>query len=170
MIHVVSIGSIVAVKQAHPHRKQGAVGSPILRGFPAPFSDLLVSADVTPPSYSSSEIGDVDEVIVEVVFSEAVAAAGDDYTSGVTIKVNGVSQTISAGVRQADQSKVRYTIPRVDANDGITWEYASGPGLITDQAAPANDLADVSPQTATNNVGTHWHFDKDNDSMHLLTL
>lgn len=163
------ITGIYVLQFPHPHRRRAMAPSPIIRGFPTPFSDMA-GGDTVAPTYSASEIGDVDEVIVEVRFSEPVAATGDDYTTGVTIKVNTVSQPISAGVRQSDQTKVRYTIPRVDANDTMTWEYDSGPGVITDQAAPANDLGNVGAQTATNNVGTHWHFDKDNDSMHVAYL
>lgn len=169
MISVVSLRARV-LPFSHPFRPGGFVGVPVLRRFPSPFSDPRGAADTVAPTYSSGEIGDIAETIVEVVFSETVAATGDDYTTGVTIKVNTVSQTISAGARQSDQTKVQYTIPLTDANDTITWEYDSGPGIITDQATPANDLAAVAAQTATNNVGTHFHFDKNNDSCHVAYL
>ena len=121
--------------------------------------------DVTPPAFSSSEEGDVTDSIVKVVFSEAVNSDTSDYVTGSTIKINAVTTTISSGVRQADQSIVHFTItPIADANDTITYEYSDVAGNIED--LNDNQLGDVTPQTADNNVGEHLRFDEISDGVH----
>lgn len=136
---------------------------------------LLVSVEVqaaggdtTPPAFSSSEEGDVQDPTLKVVFSEAVNSATSDYVTGVTIKINAVGVTISSGTRQADQSIVHYIItPFADANDTITFEYSDVAGNIADLAG--NQLGDITPQTADNNIGEHLRFDEISDGIHYRT-
>jgi hypothetical protein len=124
------------------------------------------SADTTAPGYASSEIGDVDTTTLEVVFNETVQAT--DFTDGVTIKVNTVSQTITSGTLQGDGITVYYVIPACDVNDAITWEYSAAGGNILDAAG--NALGDVAAQTATNYIGSQFYFQDLNSSGHFAHL
>jgi hypothetical protein len=97
----------------------------------------------------SAEIGTVNDTTVVVTFVEEVSAVGDDYSSGVTIKVNGASVTVSSGTRQANHAVVYYVItPAVIFGDVVTWEYVAASGVITDGSA----VGDVSAQNVINNV------------------
>lgn len=103
----------------------------------------------TVPEYSSGEIGAVDSETVEITFSIAVVAAGDDFSTGVTINVGSVSYTISSGTPQADKTKVRYVLAAgVDGTETVTWAY-NGSGNIVGESGSAA-LASVSAQTLTN--------------------
>lgn len=105
-----------------------------------------------PPLYVSSEIGTVDATTVAVTFSTKVAAAGNDFSTGVIIKKNTVSQTISSGTRQADHHIVYYVItPAADANDVLTWEYNGATGHITNED-DGGVMASKTPATVTNNI------------------
>jgi len=116
--------------------------------------------------FSSGEVGDVSTAVVEITFDGTVVSPSDDYKLGVTIKVNAVSITISSAVRQTNTAKVRYTLASaVDANDTVTFEYASGPGDL--QTSSGSDIADIAATGVTNNVGTHWYFDTADDSAHI---
>jgi hypothetical protein len=124
------------------------------------------ASDTTAPDYTSSEIGDVDTTTLEVVFNETVQAT--DFTDGVTIKVNTVSQTITSGTLQGDSRTVYYVIPACDVNDAITWEYSAAGGNILDAAG--NALGDVTAQTATNYIGSQFWFQDLNSSGHFAHL
>ena len=125
-------------------------------------------ADQTPPDYSSSEEGDVTNPTVVVTFNEAVNSDTDDYVTGLTIKVNSVTQTLSSGTRQSNQALVYYVLATsADANDDITWEYSDALGNIEDLAN--NQLGDVTAKIVTNNINTHVWFDNDADSSHMVT-
>jgi hypothetical protein len=101
--------------------------------------------------YASSEIGTVAATTVVVTFADNVVAAGDDYTTGVTIKVNTVAAVIASGIRQANHKVVRYVIPAVDADDVVTWEYSKTTGIIT--SVDTGALMDtITAKTVTNNV------------------
>lgn len=118
----------------------------------------LVAYDTTPPSYASGEIGLIDAYTVAITFSEEIV--GTNYTTGVTIKKNGVSQTIWYAMRLADHKYVQYVLANpVTSGDTITWEYSVISGNITDIAG--NHLLSVSAQTLTNNVAvsTLHYFD-----------
>ena len=121
-------------------------------------------SDTTAPTYTSGEIGDVDTVTLEILFSEQVQSV--DFTDGVTIKVNTVSQAISSGTLQAGNLLVYYVIPACDINDTITWEYAGG--SITDLSG--NALATVTAQTDTNYIGSQFYFNDFNSSGHVAHL
>ena len=88
---------------------------------------------VTPaPAFVSAEVVVTASTTVLVRFSQIVKAAGDDFTTGVVIKVNTVSVAISAGVLQTDQHYVLYTIPAVVVDEcchlGIRCGYRSDYG------------------------------------------
>ena len=111
------------------------------------------------PEYSSGDIGDLGTTLFEVVFSLAVVSGTSDYESGVTIKLNSISQTISFAERQADHRKVQFTIVgESDADDVLTFEYDDDFG---DYAAEIDDtpMVDISAQTLLNEVGSHLYFD-----------
>jgi hypothetical protein len=124
-----------------------------------------VQADVSPPVFERSEEGDVTNATVAVVFSEAIFSA--DFTTGPTIKINGVAATILSATKQADPILVYYVLqaPYADANDLITFEYSDVAGDYADTVG--NQMADVSATSITNNVGSHWRFDDAPNSMHL---
>lgn len=124
------------------------------------------AGDTTAPTFSAAEIGDVDTTTLEVVFSERVAST--DFTAGVTIKLNTVSQVITSGTLQADERTVYYVIPACDINDVITWEYSAAGGSIADSAG--NLLGNVAAQTATNYIGSQMYFQGFNSSGHLATI
>lgn len=103
------------------------------------------------PTFVSGEVGAVGATTVVVVFSVAVKAAGNDYTTGVTIKKGGAGQAISAGVRQALHTTVYYTIPAIVNGDVVTIEYDDATGLIQNEA-DSEPLATFGAQAVTNNV------------------
>lgn len=110
----------------------------------------------------SAEIGDVGTTTVEARFSDNVNAT--DYTAGVTIKVNSVSQTISSGTRQGDHRYVHFVItPAVDVDDTVTWEYDDDLGDYTDDEA--NPMGDIAATQATNYIGSHLYFDTADDAV-----
>jgi hypothetical protein len=128
------------------------------------FSAVAVSAVGVPPDYSSGEIGDVLNTTVEVLFNESISSPTSDYKTGVTIKANAVSQTISTATRQANHKLVHYVLDTaLDADDTITWEYDDDLGDMEaeDDATP---LGDVSAQAVTNWIGTHLYFNQADDS------
>lgn len=128
------------------------------------------AGDTTPPDYSSSEEGDITNDTVAVQFSENIVSPTVDYVTGVTIKINGVSQAIVSGTRQSDNSVVYYALTSLlgaDANDVVTWEYSDVLGDIMDFSN--NQLGDITAKTVTNNVGTHLRFNDFRDSMHAHT-
>ena len=124
------------------------------------------SIDNTVPLYSSGEIGDVNTVTLEITFDEPVKSA--DFTAGVTIKVNTVSQVITSGTLQVNLRTVYYVIPAADINDVVTWEYSAAGGSISDLAG--NLLANVAAQTAINYIGSQFYFNDFNASGHLVSL
>lgn len=127
--------------------------------------------DVTPPTYSASEVGDVTSLTLAVVFSEAVNSDTSDYVTGATIKVNSVGYPITSGTRQTDQAVVHYVFsfgldPPPDPNDTITFEYSDVLGDIEDLAN--NQMGDIAAQTAINHIGEHFWGDEPMDSAHML--
>ena len=120
-------------------------------------------------AFSAGEIGDVDSTTVEITFTAEVFSPTTDYVSGVTIKVNAVSQTISSGTRQVDTSLVHYVItPKIDTNDTVTWEYDDDFGDLEDSGAAP--LGDIAAQGNTNYVGSLWYFDEEESSAHALLI
>jgi len=127
-----------------------------------------IQADVSAPTFTDSEEGDVTNATVAVRFSEAVTSS--NFATGVTIKLNGVGATISSATLQGDPVYVYYVLsaPYADANDAITWEYSDVAGDIQDSAG--NQLGDVVATAVVNNVGRHLRFDDAPNSMHLAWL
>lgn len=124
--------------------------------------------DITPPGYSSSDIGEQGDTIVAVIFSEPITSDLNDYAAGVTIKRNAVTKTITSAVRQGDNQTVYYTInDTCDGDDDVTWAYVDASGDIRDIAG--NQLGDVAATTVTNTIATRWWFNRAQDSSHLLT-
>ena len=139
-----------------------------LRSFLRIVSVVVAGGDITPPTYSSSEEGDVEDVKLVVTFSENIVSALNDYVTGVTIKINAVTEVIVSGIRQANNAIVHYTLTNTpDANDVITFEYSDTLGDIADTAG--NQLGDITPQTADNNVGEHLRFTEVSDGVHYVT-
>ena len=103
------------------------------------------------PEFSSASVVVASPTIVEVIFTETVQAAGDDFTTGVTITVNSSPVVITSGTLQADERYVRYIIPSVAVDDVVTWEYDADAGAIVGETN--KPLDDVSAQTVLNLVG-----------------
>jgi hypothetical protein len=114
-----------------------------------PFSFANGTSGVA-PAYVSSEIGTVNATTLVLTLSENVVAT--NYASGFTIKVAGVSRTISSATRQATHSIIRFVLgSAVTTGQTVTIEYNSSSGGIISQTGSVY-MADVSAQTATNNV------------------
>lgn len=109
-----------------------------------------VSAAVA-PEFQSAEIGTVNGYTLVVTFDSDIVAS--NYSTGVTVKVNNVSQTISSATRQANHAIVRYVIPIPwhGSGDALTWEYDADTGNIEGESG-GEPLADVSAQVVTNNI------------------
>jgi hypothetical protein len=105
----------------------------------------------TAPAFSSAEIGTVNATTVAVTFNTNMAAVGNDFKTGVTIKVNNSPVVISTATRQTDRTKVYYVIPAVIAYDTVTWEYTSTTGHL-ESDANSEPLDTVSAQSVANNV------------------
>lgn len=121
--------------------------------------------------FQSAYIGTVSTYsdVVAVRFTRPVNSPGADYSLGVTIEVNASPSTITSAVRQSDQSIVYYTLDaEVDANDVVTWAYDSGTGDLED-TLNSTTVPTVTAQTATNYIGSHWWFNFDENSGHILT-
>ena len=107
----------------------------------------------TAPVYSSSEIGSVDNNTVVLTHSKAIVSPLADYVTGYTIKINGVGDTITAGVRANGNLDIKFTLTTfVDHNDVTTIEYSSAAGDIED-VATSTALATFGAMTVTDNVG-----------------
>jgi len=136
-------GSVAAYRAAGYHVEQiiyGASAIPINAQ-----AGNLIFLDT--PAFASAEVGTVDATTLVVTFSTEVASA--DFASGVTIKINTVSQTIESATLQTDQLVVYYVIPAVVNGDTVTWEYTAG-SIVS--AVDGSMLEDVSAQEVTNNV------------------
>jgi len=108
---------------------------------------LLIAGGI--PHFSTAEIGTVNGYTVVVTFDKDIAAS--NYATGVTIKVNSVSQSIVSATRQANHAIVRYVIPIPwhGSDDVITWEYTGGD---YESESDATALETVTAQTVTNNI------------------
>lgn len=105
------------------------------------------SVVLVPPLYSSGEIGTVDASTVVITFDQNITAS--NYATGVTIKVNTVTQVISSATRQANHAIVYYVIPEAEEGDTVTWQYTGGNIAAEDDATA---LATVTAQNVTNNI------------------
>jgi hypothetical protein len=122
------------------------------------FGETLPSA----LGFSAGHVGDVATTTVEIHFTGNVNAT--DYTAGVTIKVNSVSQTISSATRQDDHAQVFYVIAAaVDVDDPVTFQYDDATGDYQDDYGA--HMGDIAAQTTTNYVGSHLYFDTADDAV-----
>lgn len=103
-------------------------------------------ADTTAPTFSAA-VATGSAPFVVVTFSESVN--GSNFATGVTIKKNTVTQTISSAKRREhDSTQVEYVLSaNISGGDTVTWEYAAGTGNIVD--LQSNPLANVSAQSVT---------------------
>jgi hypothetical protein len=109
---------------------------------------------VTKLAFASAEVGNVDASTVVVTFTLPVAAAGSDYKSGVTIKVNGVAAVISSATRQANTAVVYYVLATPVAHgDAVTWEYLS---IDEQKTISLYWVSDTHVLTGTPIYGTHF--------------
>lgn len=124
------------------------------------------------PHFASAEVGNVNASTVAVTFDTNIIADGSNYSSGVTIKVNGSTRSFESGIRQANHAIVNYALASpVLAGDTVTWEYSAAAGHIVSESNGL-PLADVTAQTVTNNVadaigdalralpGSYWTFNE----------
>lgn len=104
----------------------------------------------TTPLYLSGSIGAINSRTVEIIFSCPVHAA--DYATGITIKANGVTQTISSATRQAETNIVRYELAiGLFTADTITFEYNAGVGGYYD-ATDTYAMGNISAKTLVNTI------------------
>lgn len=114
--------------------------------------DVQPPQEPVAPQFSTAEVGTVNASTVAVTFDLNMSATGDDYSSGVTIKVNGSTRNFESGIRQANHALVYYALATpVQAGDAVTWEYSAAAGSIVSES-DGTPLADVTAQTVTNNV------------------
>lgn len=104
------------------------------------------------PHFASAEIGAIDAMTLSVTFDRDVNANENDYASGVTVKVNGITTGLVAGFRQANHAVVNYVVPVLwhGSADVVTWEYNSAVGFIVAES-DAMPLGNVTAQSVTNN-------------------
>jgi hypothetical protein len=96
----------------------------------------------TPPVYVDARLDRGNRVAV--TFSQEVRA--EDFTAGVTIRVNDKPVTLIGVVRQAHGDTVEYILRRaVAAGERVTWTYDSGEGAIAN--ASGTPLYSVSAKT-----------------------
>jgi len=128
----------------------------------------IISADIVPPSYSTGEEGDQSNAIVAITFSEAVQSSS--FSTGVTIKVDGVTATITSAVQQADPVLVFYTLasPWAVSNSVITFTYSDIIGDYSDLAN--NQMGDITAAAVVNDVGRHERYDDAPNSFHLAYI
>lgn len=122
----------------------------------------------TPLTYRSGEIGDVSPEEAMIRFTEDVNSPTSDFLSGVTIKINSVTEAFETGIRQTDNRYVLYGNVEnfADANDVITFEYDDNFGDIEDD--DGNPMGDISAQTIDNRVGMHLYYNNDEELIWLV--
>lgn len=127
------------------------------------WSDVTVST----LAYDDGEEGDVDQDVVEVTFTALVFSPTADYTTGVTIKVNGIAATINSSARQDPNTDlVHWTLSaEMDINDVVTWEYDGDVGDLEDQFG--DPLGDITAKGTTNFIGAHFYYDTEWSSGHI---
>lgn len=116
---------------------------------PVPFVPIPVPPT---PHVSAAEVGNVNASTVAVTFDTGIDAAGNDFSSGVTIKVNASVRAFESGIRQSNHAIVYYALATPVVNgDTVTWEYTQSSGHIVAESGGAT-LGDVAAQSVTNNV------------------
>jgi hypothetical protein len=110
----------------------------------------LAGSAVAAPLFLSAEVGNVDSTTIAVLFDQAITAL--NYTTGVVIKKNTVTQTISSGTRQANHALVYYVIT-VAVGIGDTVTIQLGPTNVIKSEASGLALADTGVKSVTNHLG-----------------
>ena len=130
----------------------------------------LIAQVISALAFSSGEVGDVSPDDVMVMFNMDVNSPTADYLSGVTIKINAVSETFETGVRQTDNRYVLYgnSTEFADQNDVVTWEYDDDFGDIEDD--DGSPLGDVAAESVENRVGMHFYWDNDEELVWAAVL
>lgn len=100
---------------------------------------------------ASLEVGLVNATTLVVRFNHVIKAAGNDFKTGVTVKVAGSGRTVNSGTLQTDQHIVYYVLASaVSAGQAVTWEYNGTTGKITDSSDVK--MASIGPLTVTNSL------------------
>lgn len=130
-------------------------------------SRAQILGDVTPPTYVSSEIGLVDNNTLVVTFSEVLFSPTADYKTGFTVQLDGVTATINTGTLSGGSKKIELNLVEF-AYRGVvvTVKYDAPPGNIED--ANSNAMVSFGYQTATDNAGSGFLFNKKESSMWWL--
>jgi hypothetical protein len=109
----------------------------------------------TPPSFIpvpifiSAEIGLVNKKTLVVTFSTQIYAT--DYTIGITIKDNELTQTINSATLQNGNKIVHYILNEdLAQEDVVTWEYSGGD--YANIADATKLMLTIPAQTITNNI------------------
>lgn len=128
----------------------------------------VISIDLVGPLFVSGEEGNQSNAIVSVTFNEQLVAV--DYAAGVTIKLDGVTATITNATLQSNQETVYYTLasPWGAANTVVTFAYSDTLGDYAD--LNGNQMGDITTQAIVNNVGIHWRFNDAPNSWHYAWM
>ena len=127
----------------------------------------IISQDVVSPIFESGEEGDQSNYIVAVTFSETITST--DYSAGVTIKIDGITATISLAAVQSDNRTVFFTVTAgAVSNSVVTFTYSDIVGDYHDLAG--NQMGDITNAAIINNVGRHLRFNDAPNAMHLAWI
>lgn len=142
-----AVRSSIGMNEVMVNRFAGDYAVPLVTSV-APVSKRgdAFARDTTAPTVSSTAASGAAPYVV-VIFSEPINSS--NLANGVTIKKNGVTQTIiSAKRRDYDSTEVEFVLSaNVAVGDTVTWEYAAASGDYQDLSG--NLLANVSPTTVT---------------------
>lgn len=111
---------------------------------------LINKWKIRAPKIRFAQIGTVDASTIKLDLSENVSSS--DYKTGVTIKVNGSTATISSATRQVNHSCIYYVLSTpVMGTDTVTWEYSGGD--YTNEDVSGQDMPTITPTAVQNFVG-----------------
>lgn len=108
---------------------------------------LHVGSGTSNLTYVSGEV--IDETTIAITFTREVKAS--NAVTGVTVTVDAVNATVSAGVIQTNRRIIYYTLESpITRENVITWEYNTELGNITDLVD--NPLSTVTAKVLTNDL------------------
>jgi len=114
------------------------------------------------------DIGLLNTSTLSVAFGDDITSQGGDYNLGVTVRVNGTPVTPSVAAKQTGTFSIWYTIPAVDIDDVVDWEYD---GLVGDLADNGGQiLQSIDRLTAGNSIGSYRWFNRLEDSGWIATI
>lgn len=137
----------------HIHKSESATGNylPVNKIGGTGLTLMNMNGLGLAPVLLDAEIGLVNASTVAITFSEGVKAS--NYQTGVTIKKNGVTQTISSATRQSTKSIVYYLLSApVIGTDLIVFSYDALDGFI--QSESGGQLGTITDDLVTNNLST----------------